>query len=128
MRSNRHKTLILFLQDLGTDFSWFTSVGKMAEASASSSCLTVQTSLAERCCSSHKIDPVAPPNSPVKSQVAIQRSILICCFSDDKLYIEMELIEGASLQEHFTSLNEKNEKGMGEARLWNVFIQVQVIR
>ena len=45
-------------------------------------------------------------------------------FLDDKLYIEMELIEGASLQEHFTSLKEKKEKGMGEARLWKVFIQV----
>jgi len=38
----------------------------------------------------------------------------------------MELIEGASLQEHFTSLKEKKEKGMGEARLWKVFIQVNV--
>lgn len=36
----------------------------------------------------------------------------------------MELIEGASLQEHFTSLKEKKEKGMGETRLWNIFIQV----
>ena len=37
----------------------------------------------------------------------------------------MELIEGASLQEHFTSLKEKKEKGMGEARLWKVSIQVR---
>ncbi|CAK8683319.1 unnamed protein product [Clavelina lepadiformis] len=43
---------------------------------------------------------------------------------NDKLYIEMELIEGASLQEHFTSLKEKNEKGMGEIRVWRVFIQM----
>nr|CAB3264284.1 serine/threonine-protein kinase Nek10 [Phallusia mammillata] len=43
---------------------------------------------------------------------------------NDKLYIEMELIEGASLQEHFTSLKEKKEPGMGEARLWRVFIQM----
>jgi len=43
---------------------------------------------------------------------------------NDKLYIEMELIEGASLQEHFTSLKEKKEKGMNEDRIWKIFIQM----
>lgn len=42
----------------------------------------------------------------------------------DKLYIEMQLIEGASLQEHFVSLEEKGEKGIGETRIWRVFIQI----
>ena len=40
----------------------------------------------------------------------------------------MELIEGASLQEHFTSLKEKKEKGMNEDRIWKIFIQVLVYR
>uniref|UniRef100_F6VL54 Protein kinase domain-containing protein n=1 Tax=Ciona intestinalis TaxID=7719 RepID=F6VL54_CIOIN len=43
---------------------------------------------------------------------------------NDKLYIEMELIEGASLQDYFNSLKEKKEPGMGEIRLWRVFIQM----
>jgi len=43
---------------------------------------------------------------------------------NDKLYIEMELIEGATLQEHFTSLQEKKESGMHEDRIWKIFIQM----
>ena len=44
-------------------------------------------------------------------------------FSEDKLYIVMELIEGAPLGEHFNSLKEKREK-FSEERVWNIFIQV----
>ena len=42
---------------------------------------------------------------------------------DDKLYIIMELIDGAPLGEHFNSLKEKNER-FSEERLWNIFTQV----
>lgn len=43
--------------------------------------------------------------------------------SDDKLYIVMELIEGAHLGEHFNSLKEKNDR-FQEGRIWNILIQV----
>ncbi|CAH1790420.1 unnamed protein product [Owenia fusiformis] len=42
---------------------------------------------------------------------------------DDKLYILMELIEGAPIGEHFSSLKEKGEK-FSEPRIWNIFIQM----
>ena len=42
---------------------------------------------------------------------------------DDKLYIVMELIEGATLAEHFASLKEKRQK-FSESRIWNIFLQV----
>ncbi|RVE63105.1 hypothetical protein OJAV_G00165220 [Oryzias javanicus] len=41
----------------------------------------------------------------------------------EKLYIVMELIEGVPLAEHFTSLQEKQQR-FTEDRIWNVFIQV----
>ena len=41
----------------------------------------------------------------------------------DRLYIVMELIEGAPLHEHFNSLKEKNER-LSEDRIWNIFIQM----
>ncbi|KAM6935607.1 serine/threonine-protein kinase Nek10 [Lycodopsis pacificus] len=41
----------------------------------------------------------------------------------DKLYVVMELIEGAPLAEHLNSLNEKQQK-FTEDRLWNIFIQM----
>ena len=41
----------------------------------------------------------------------------------EKLYIVMELIEGAPLGEHFSSLKEKGES-FSEERIWNIFIQV----
>ncbi|KAM9309948.1 serine/threonine-protein kinase Nek10 [Pholidichthys leucotaenia] len=41
----------------------------------------------------------------------------------DKLYIVMELIEGVSLGEHFTSLKEKQQH-FTEDRIWNIFIQM----
>lgn len=43
---------------------------------------------------------------------------------NDKLYIEMELIEGASLQEHFNAMIEKKQSGMDEDRVWRVLIQL----
>jgi len=43
--------------------------------------------------------------------------------SEDKLYIIMELIEGAALAEHFASLREKRQK-FSESRVWNIFMQV----
>ncbi|XP_075443096.1 serine/threonine-protein kinase Nek10 isoform X3 [Ascaphus truei] len=42
---------------------------------------------------------------------------------NDKLYIVMELIEGAPLGEHFNSLKEKKQQ-FTEERIWNVFIQL----
>ncbi|CAM4696395.1 unnamed protein product [Leuciscus chuanchicus] len=41
----------------------------------------------------------------------------------DKLYIVMELIEGAPLAEHFNSLKEKRQT-FTEERVWNIFIQI----
>ncbi|XP_009290963.1 serine/threonine-protein kinase Nek10 [Danio rerio] len=41
----------------------------------------------------------------------------------DKLYIVMELIEGAPLAEHFSSLKEKKQT-FTEERVWNIFIQI----
>ncbi|XP_071966114.1 serine/threonine-protein kinase Nek10-like isoform X1 [Antedon mediterranea] len=42
---------------------------------------------------------------------------------NDKLYVVMELIEGAPLYEHFSSLKEKNNS-FSEERIWNIFIQM----
>ncbi|XP_074840534.1 serine/threonine-protein kinase Nek10 isoform X7 [Carettochelys insculpta] len=42
---------------------------------------------------------------------------------NDKLYIVMELIEGAPLGEHFHSLKEKQQQ-FTEDRIWNIFIQL----
>ena len=44
-------------------------------------------------------------------------------FSEDKLYIVMELIEGAPIGEYVTSLKEKGEK-FSEDRIWRIFIQL----
>lgn len=44
-------------------------------------------------------------------------------FSEDKLYVIMEFIEGAPLGEHFNSLKEKKDK-FSEERIWNIFVQV----
>uniref|UniRef100_A0A8C8S6B7 Serine/threonine-protein kinase Nek10 n=1 Tax=Pelusios castaneus TaxID=367368 RepID=A0A8C8S6B7_9SAUR len=42
---------------------------------------------------------------------------------NDRLYIVMELIEGAPLGEHFHSLKEKQQQ-FTEERIWNIFIQL----
>uniref|UniRef100_F7CGF1 Serine/threonine-protein kinase Nek10 n=1 Tax=Monodelphis domestica TaxID=13616 RepID=F7CGF1_MONDO len=42
---------------------------------------------------------------------------------NDRLYIVMELIEGAPLGEHFSSLKEKQHH-FTEERIWNIFIQL----
>ncbi|XP_042091690.1 serine/threonine-protein kinase Nek10 isoform X3 [Ovis aries] len=42
---------------------------------------------------------------------------------NDRLYIVMELIEGAPLGEHFSSLKEKRHR-FAEERLWKIFIQL----
>ncbi|XP_040208953.1 serine/threonine-protein kinase Nek10 isoform X2 [Rana temporaria] len=42
---------------------------------------------------------------------------------NDKVYIVMELIEGASLGEHFKSLKEKKQQ-FTEERLWHIFLQL----
>ena len=47
----------------------------------------------------------------------------LCFWIDDRLYIVMELIEGAPLGEHFSSLKEKHHH-FSEERLWKIFIQV----
>ena len=44
-------------------------------------------------------------------------------FTEDKLYIIMELVEGAPLGEHFSSLKEKGTR-FSEERIWHIFIQV----
>ncbi|KAK3541197.1 hypothetical protein QTP86_016213 [Hemibagrus guttatus] len=41
----------------------------------------------------------------------------------DRLYIVMELVEGAPLAEHFSSLKEKQQT-FTEERVWNIFIQM----
>ena len=49
------------------------------------------------------------------------------CFiliTEDKLFVIMELVEGAPLGEHFNSLKEKGTK-FSEERIWHIFIQVQ---
>ena len=43
---------------------------------------------------------------------------------EDKLYVIMELVEGAPLGEHFNSLKEKGTR-FSEERIWHIFIQVQ---
>lgn len=40
-----------------------------------------------------------------------------------KLYVVMELIDGAPIGEYFNSLKEKNG-GFTEKRVWNIFIQI----
>ncbi|XP_069770121.1 serine/threonine-protein kinase Nek10 isoform X2 [Narcine bancroftii] len=42
---------------------------------------------------------------------------------NDRLYIVMELIEGAPLGEHFNALKEKHQE-FTEERIWNIFIQM----
>ncbi|KAL8610125.1 hypothetical protein ACOMHN_024591 [Nucella lapillus] len=42
---------------------------------------------------------------------------------NDKLYIVMELIEGATLADHFNSLKEKKTR-FEEHRVWNIFLQM----
>ncbi|CAD5117749.1 DgyrCDS6496 [Dimorphilus gyrociliatus] len=42
---------------------------------------------------------------------------------NNKFCIVMELIEGAALQEHISSLKERNE-GFGEERIWGIFVQI----
>ena len=46
-----------------------------------------------------------------------------CFVAEDKLYVVMELIEGAPLGEHFNSLKEKGTR-FSEERIWHIFIQV----
>lgn len=41
------------------------------------------------------------------------------------MYIVMELIEGVSLSDVFTSLKEKQQQ-FTEGRVWNIFIQVKL--
>ncbi|KAL7840079.1 hypothetical protein AOLI_G00254020 [Acnodon oligacanthus] len=41
----------------------------------------------------------------------------------DRLYIVMELVEGATLADHFSSLKEKQQT-FTEERVWNIFIQM----
>ena len=50
-------------------------------------------------------------------------SALFIYLLGEKLYIIMELIDGAPLGEHFNSLKEKGER-FSEDRLWNIFTQV----
>ncbi len=53
----------------------------------------------------------------------VKQSIFVFV-SADKLYVVMELIEGAPLAEHFSSLKEKQQT-FTEERVWNIFIQVR---
>lgn len=47
-------------------------------------------------------------------------------FIGERLYIVMELIEGAPLAEHFNSLKEKKET-FPETRVWDILMQVRLI-
>src|SRR5688572_28788672 len=51
-------------------------------------------------------------------------SLAVCACAGDRLYIIMELIEGATLGEHFTSLKEKRES-FTEEKIWHIFFQVR---
>ncbi len=42
---------------------------------------------------------------------------------DESLFIVMELVEGATLLDHLTSLAEK-KRAMSERRIWQIFTQV----
>ena len=55
---------------------------------------------------------------------AHKNSVCVCvCSPDERLYIVMELIEGATLADHFNSLKEKKTR-FEEHRIWNIFLQV----
>lgn len=47
----------------------------------------------------------------------------MCVCSGEHLYIVMDLIEGAPLNEHFNSLKEKKQR-FTEDRMWKVFVQI----
>ena len=49
------------------------------------------------------------------------KSVLL--LTGDTLFIVMDLIEGAPLDEHFNSLKEKGNR-FSETRIWNILIQV----
>lgn len=55
-----------------------------------------------------------------------EEAIRLTCISltvDAKLYILMDLIDGAPLKEHINSVREKKQN-FSESRIWNVLIQV----
>ena len=66
-------------------------------------------------------------NSFSPSVVSCRSAVTIfgyfCFVAEDKLYVVMELIEGAPLGEHFNSLKEKGTR-FSEERIWHIFIQV----
>lgn len=43
--------------------------------------------------------------------------------AENHLYIVMEMVEGASLQDHFNALIEK-QQSMDEPRIWKIFVQI----
>ena len=57
------------------------------------------------------------------STFTLTMSCPFCFVTEDKLYVVMELIEGAPLGEHFNSLKEKGTR-FSEERIWHIFIQV----
>ena len=66
-------------------------------------------------CSNHRVNPTL---------VLYSSHIFVFLFlSEDKLYVIMELVEGAPLGEHFNSLKEKGTR-FSEERIWHIFIQV----
>ena len=54
---------------------------------------------------------------------AAHKNCVCVCSPDERLYIVMELIEGATLADHFNSLKEKKTR-FEEHRIWNIFLQV----
>ena len=66
-------------------------------------------------CSNQRVNPTA---------VLYSSNIFVFLFVlEDKLYVIMELVEGAPLGEHFNSLKEKGTR-FSEERIWHIFIQV----
>lgn len=53
--------------------------------------------------------------------------LFVFFYIDDRLYIVMELIEGAPLGKHFSSLKEKQHH-FAEERLWKIFIQEYALK
>lgn len=71
----------------------------------------------------HLQNSFSPSVVSCKSALTLTISCSLCFVAEDKLYVVMELIEGAPLGEHFNSLKEKGTR-FSEERIWHIFIQV----
>ena len=71
----------------------------------------------------HVYNSFSPTVIYCRSALTLTISGYFCFVAEDKLYVVMELIEGAPLGEHFNSLKEKGTR-FSEERIWHIFIQV----